>query len=152
MANEPVQLLEVQGRVADRSQVLVLEQELRGGLPEGSLRSYTEHRGLPGLFQSPCQVFLRFRELAFASAFANASASVALVDVPDSASIDKAWRYLSSHFNNPFRWAGRPLRRLYCSTQASSSRRSKAMPCVPIGISVSDGRTSALNRLRSMPR
>ena len=31
------------------------------------------------------------------------------------------------------------MRCLYCSTQASSSRRSKAMPCVPIGISVTDG-------------
>jgi hypothetical protein len=90
MADETVQLLQVHSGVADRSQVLILEQELRGGLPKGSLRSYTEHRGLPGLFQSPRQVLLRFGEVALASAFANASTSVALIDVPDAAAIDEA--------------------------------------------------------------
>jgi hypothetical protein len=69
-------------------------------LAKTARRSNTVHRGLPRLFQSPVQVLLRFREVAFASAFAKASTSVLLVDVPDPATIDEARRPLSSHVNS----------------------------------------------------
>lgn len=44
------------------------------------------------------------------------------------------------------------MRRLWSSAHASRSRRSKAMPCDPIGMTVTQGRTSRLKRFLSMPR
>ena len=74
-----------------------------------------------------------------------------LLAVP--ASQREAWRSLSSHGCLLVRRAaGRLLRFTYSSAHASSSRRSKAMPCTPIRTSVSAGRTSRLKRLRSIPR
>ena len=44
------------------------------------------------------------------------------------------------------------MRLLWSSAHASRSRRSKATPCVPIGMTITCGRTSRLNRFLSMPR
>ena len=44
------------------------------------------------------------------------------------------------------------MRRLWSSAHASRSRRSKAIPCDPIGMTVTCGRTSRLKRFLSMPR
>ena len=51
----------MQGVVRNRTQVLVLLQELGCRLAKGTVRSNTEHLGLPGPLEAPRQVFLRFR-------------------------------------------------------------------------------------------
>jgi hypothetical protein len=84
----------------------------------------------------------------------DAFALVLLVDRPFAGPIaEDAW-CPSSHGTAPFvdLRLGRPRSRIYASAQASSSWRSKAMHRPPKGISVSDGRISASNRLRSTPR
>jgi hypothetical protein len=75
-----------------------------------------------------------------------------LVDLPNITSLEEARHLLASHDFTPFHRLGRPLRAIYSSTRESSSSLSNATPCRPMRISVSNGRTSALNRLRSMPR
>ena len=65
-----------------------------------------------------------------------------LIDMPDPSTFEEPRRFSTSHNHSPCAWPGRPLRDLYWSTHASNSRRSKAMPWRPMGISVKPGRTS----------
>ena len=125
--------------VVEAALVLVLQHKLRRRLLERASRPHTVHLGLPCLFHHSREFPFRFFELSCASALANSPPEDALVDVPDPASDDEAGYSFASHVVTPFARAGRPLRATYSSTQASSSRRSKPMPCLPIGISVRRG-------------
>src|SRR5687767_12394039 len=91
--------------------------------------------GPSGLFHHPRERPFRVFDLRCASALTNSPPVDDLIDVPYAGPHDEAGYSFASHMFAPCR-EGRPLRALWWPTQASSSRRSKAMPWMPIGISV----------------
>jgi len=137
--------------VAQASLVLVLKHKLGSRLLEQPSRSHTVDLDLPYLFHHSREGSFGFFKSICASALANSLPKDDLVDVPDTASEGEPRHSFASHCFTPFARAGRPLRATYSSTHASSSRRSKPIPCLPMGISVRCGRTSALNLFRSIP-
>src|ERR1700690_98697 len=100
-ADGRIQLLQVRCFIGDTAMVLVLVQILRRRLPETTLRPYSVNYRLPDFFKLPCLVLLRFCEATFTSALANASASVLLVDMPDSIALVESGRSFTPHVNSP---------------------------------------------------
>src|SRR5690554_3425481 len=132
--------------------VLVVLDVLQCRFPPDSIGPHPVNRLLADFFKAPDEVLLRLYPAARSSRLPKSSPINSLFDMPDPATEAEAiavFRHdVSLHF-----WAGAcPRRAIYSSSAASSSSRSKPIPCWPIGISLTNGRISSLNNSRPIPQ
>src|SRR5437588_2771574 len=127
IADERVEVFQVQRVAVDRCLMPMLKQILRGGLTKTSARPHPIDGGLPDLLKPEGEIALCFREVTCSSAFAKRAVSAdLLVDMPDVATLMQPCAPGTPHDLPPFsNVPGRPLRRLHSSAQASMSALSK---------------------------